>query len=55
LEDEWGDYYDVSKVNYYLSNMEYVQDYLRPSINIAIPGDYKDCYNLDELMMWSII
>jgi hypothetical protein len=55
LEEEPGDYYNVHKVYYYLSNMEYVQDNLRPSINISIPADYEDSYNFEEYMMWSIM
>jgi hypothetical protein len=55
LEDERGDYYNIRKVNYYLSNMQYVQDHLRPSINITVPANHEDCYNFDEYMMWLIM
>jgi hypothetical protein len=33
--------------------MDLVQDHLRPSINIAIPAIYDDCYNEIEYMMWA--
>jgi hypothetical protein len=47
LEEKRGDYYNIRNVgNYYLSHMEYVQDHLRPSMNIAIPANREDCYNL---------
>jgi hypothetical protein len=29
LEEELGEYYSIHKVNYYLSNMDFVQDHLR--------------------------
>jgi hypothetical protein len=55
LEEERGEYYNIRKVNYYLSHMDYVQDYLHPSMNIAVPVDYEDCYNFEEYMKWPII
>jgi hypothetical protein len=35
--------------------MYFVQDNLRPSINITVPADYEDCYNELEYMMWIIM
>jgi hypothetical protein len=35
--------------------IKFIQCHLRPSINTAIPADYKDSYNELEYMMWSII
>jgi hypothetical protein len=56
LEKERSNYYNIRKVgNYYLSHMEYVQDSLRPSMNIAIPANHEDCYNLQEYMMWPLM
>jgi hypothetical protein len=53
LEEERGNYYNICKVsNYYLSHMEYVQDRMHPSMNIAIPANQEDCYNEQEFMMW---
>jgi hypothetical protein len=56
LEEERGDYYNIRNVdNYYLSNMENVQDHLCSSMNIAIPADHKDYYNELEYMIWVIV
>jgi hypothetical protein len=35
--------------------MNYVRDHLRPSMNIPVPADHEDCYNLEKYMMWIIM
>jgi hypothetical protein len=35
--------------------MQYIQNHLRLSMNIAVPADHEDCYNLEEYMMWIIM